>query len=901
MPTLRQQRYLCCHFCGQKSPYKWDGTLTQFHCTKCDAENYLDKNGEITDPPPSIFTSAFSPNNQSSSLEPPIRYASEPRRSTSPLPGSPSSPLSSSANIFCETCLKNQHMYLSALAQWYSSSDSDPGSDSESPHQIPSSPSQSQVGVGENLLSPTSRHNPRSFYRFKKSLESRYPQVCPSCLPKVDHALSQAGYRAKADHLRRMMDRSRLSRSSTKSRSALDYFDLLGRSFWILGLLLQLLWHLTLISSIIGEPVGLLSERDEPPEALLPLKKISENLPRPDTFSYYSVIASLAASWWNPQFPATFRGFTRHLNGLRNWYGFQVVIVVSRLVFMQVAFLKKAGGINGLTRLLTLHTGMALCMIYIYSVARRAVTKDHTPLFGNTSSSVPTPTKDLAPSPRKSHSQPAGTQSLSQALDDILQSPPSTLLSSPLQQTRFPNTLSPDSSPSVRRRPNPAATARFGSAPPDRASTKFSGGILSSFKFNDGLQRASSQDITAATYGDEMEWTPTASPHRAFNPSAQTSERDSQKFNASPTGPDKGPFWYRVPPQPVDPMSRARNPPKPLIKVPGSDLNQKVQKIFFRGSGKPSNQPHGTSIFGRKDTGGGQSSDGSGLRIAQPTFFAKTSENDPRNDLSGLFGQNFSLGADENGHYRNDDDDDELTEEEDEGTARRRRRPVSKKQNQGFTDPHRFAFIEVVILVSCLAAWVHTIWSPQWGGAAGAGGSRPSFIFDFDSAVASPPGGTSWLSPDSEYSSWGPVDDGDMRPGEGGEKQLPPPVQEALFIFGRTLSTLLTASIMGICFVLAGRITLGYVLQILACRGKSSQPGGFKHAKSRHHHTSSRKGGGAPVAAYAAVTLGATEMIVAGYCAFQIWTTTDVQSACANEGVYVLGAMVGHRIIYAYV
>ena len=200
----------------------------------------------------------------------------------------------------------------------------------------------------------------RKFYKFKKGIEKRYPQVCDQCRPKVEAALNQAGYKAKADHLRRMMDRSRVQR--TRQRTWLDNVNTVGRLLWTFGLAFQVLWHLAVITRAVEEPVGLLDGKEEPPEFLLPLASVAHLLPNPETLRCYSVSASMASLWWNPQFVSTFRGFTRHLKGLGTWYAYQAIIIGARLVFLQLADIE---GIGNFSRLVSLHAGVIFLTLYV--------------------------------------------------------------------------------------------------------------------------------------------------------------------------------------------------------------------------------------------------------------------------------------------------------------------------------------------------------------------------------------------------------------------------------------------------------------------------------------------------------------------------------------------------------
>lgn len=144
--------------------------------------------------------------------------------------------------------------------------------------------------------------------------------------------VDRAGYTARTDHLRRMMDKTRQRRATPKQWSALDTADWLGKSLWQGGLALQLLWHLVVISDNISVTTpGPMRDPDEVPTLLASiLGPVSRFLPGGEVLIHWSVIASMLSVWWNPRFVQVFRGFSRHVIGLSQWYIFQALVVTVR-------------------------------------------------------------------------------------------------------------------------------------------------------------------------------------------------------------------------------------------------------------------------------------------------------------------------------------------------------------------------------------------------------------------------------------------------------------------------------------------------------------------------------------------------------------------------------------------
>ncbi len=132
---------------------------------------------------------------------------------------------------------------------------------------------------------------------------------------------------------------------------------------------------------------------------------------------------------------------------------------------------------------------------------------------------------------------------------------------------------------------------------------------------------------------DEMDWTPTHSQHRAFNTYGQ---RQSQGFNEAPVEP-KGPFWYRVPAAPTTPAQRLYNPPnQPRLQTSPIAKENPFAKTGRAGSSS------GSRLRNR-----GEEEEPPLVKFAPPKFFAQPQQNDPRNSLSDLFGQSFSLSQEE--------------------------------------------------------------------------------------------------------------------------------------------------------------------------------------------------------------------------------------------------------------
>lgn len=254
------------------------------------------QNGDITDPP--VATEAEST---------PRQFAVS--RHVSPPPSSPPA----SEVIFCDTCLKNQHLLNASLAQYLPDPDD-----------------------------PDYAEREKDFHRFRRNQERLYPQICEQCEPKVRQRLERAQYTAKADLLRRMLDRSASARSRVTTRGWPERFDFVGRWLWIAGFVFQLGWHAVVVHGLLLQ--YLISAEADDTLFTFRLLRLCEplvgNLPSDERLLGWSSLVTILGVWWNPRFPQVYRGFTRHLNGVWKWYFFQAIAVALRVFLQKMDVLK---------------------------------------------------------------------------------------------------------------------------------------------------------------------------------------------------------------------------------------------------------------------------------------------------------------------------------------------------------------------------------------------------------------------------------------------------------------------------------------------------------------------------------------------------------------------------------
>ncbi|KAI1294404.1 hypothetical protein F5Y03DRAFT_317360 [Xylaria venustula] len=349
MGTLRSRRFLRCFYCGQRSSIRFDGQ-TSFDCANCDATNWLDQHGEITDPP--VATDSLNRGN--------VQYAfpRSPVPSLSPQPPSPSNAAPAGGaieSIFCADCLRNQHMLNCSLAQF----------------EWPEEPTAADY-----------RERERKYWSLKKELEKRYPQVCGKCLPKANAKLLQASYTAQTDHLRRMMDRTRSKRTEAKRRGPLDLVNFLGRTAWQAGYVLQGTWHLIVVILLLTESYASTPAKGGwIPAALAALHRLCATIvPSPDWTMQWAINLGLCAFPWNPRFKQSIRGFTAHILGFRQWYTYQLLALLQRFIALSIAQYSRSQGLPT-TAQLGAQLIIPLLMIQLYLAAQRSIRTDTSPLF----------------------------------------------------------------------------------------------------------------------------------------------------------------------------------------------------------------------------------------------------------------------------------------------------------------------------------------------------------------------------------------------------------------------------------------------------------------------------------------------------------------------------------------
>ncbi|KAF7715514.1 Uncharacterized protein PECH_007004 [Penicillium ucsense] len=350
---------LTCFYCGRRAAQPFDGSIRKFRCRHCEADNYLDQNGDITDPPAEDI-------NRFSSDE----SISSPHVESTEFAGS---------NTFCSKCIRNQHLFRSSLAAYFPSSDD-----------------------------PTDAEYERGYAQFKKGLEERYPQVCESCGPRVLEEIRKKGYEAKSDHLRRMMDRSRASKTRRQARarswqSLLVYAGAFGYWTSIFG---QLTWDLTnvLTRRTVGEDSNLSSHTSASLSSCLVRTMQLGRMPERCSVDFaphagFALIVGLMSIWWNPKLRMRIEGRTGRFSGFAEYYQVQLITLVARCLFWEIL---KDPSASAMSKQLppALHSFMIIFTLLSVIVSRRVVKFNTQPLVDWSDNSWEQPLRSGGTSPR---------------------------------------------------------------------------------------------------------------------------------------------------------------------------------------------------------------------------------------------------------------------------------------------------------------------------------------------------------------------------------------------------------------------------------------------------------------------------------------------------------------------
>lgn len=383
---------------------------------------------------------------------------------------------------------------------------------------------------------------------YRDELEERYPQVCHLCLPRVQDQIRAAGYAAKADNLRRMIDRSREhSRTAHTSRQAWTLSLIaLAKCLYMASVVVGLLWHalgLMVVPEHDSSAGGDTNWRLCLQTALC-VRRVDQSCvmsPLAQTLLQASLLADLLTVWWNPKLASKTNSITGRMRGLKTlWF-----VRATLLLLRTAAFFYWTGAILEPANLTSFHNTnlfLLLAMTLSFTLTWKTVRIVYTPVAVPEETYLPsapnTPTKRPRSSYKPAHPQISTFDTMAQG---------------------FTSSFQVDSTSALP--PSPTLT---------EAST-----TSHYTDFTTPAHKSVYQD-------DSMDWTPTArrfapttpdilppqfgtrSPAPPASPSLQRRQEPVSLF----AKPDPNPFRHKVPAAPKAPAQATLDPWKPGVWAP---------------------------------------------------------------------------------------------------------------------------------------------------------------------------------------------------------------------------------------------------------------------------------------------------------------------------------------------
>ncbi|KAF2100585.1 hypothetical protein NA57DRAFT_54664 [Rhizodiscina lignyota] len=576
------RRNLACFYCNQRSSQKYSRGLKDWQCEKCGSTNFLDENGEITDPPAQVAETTS------------IQYAQSAPRHTSPELDPPSDP------IFCTECIKNQQLYTQAVANYYP------------PDLSPTDPEYAKYEA--------------AFPAYERNLQIRYPQVCAKCEPRVRARMQAAGYAAKTDHLRRMLERARGGNFQRHGVSGWrGLLVTLGGIAWWSSIILQLAWHLQ--GAMIDRDPWYMSLSRSGPLTLFgcvrglvwsPWVVERRCFAATSTYVHQALIVAALSMWWNPRLMEKISRANVRMTGLSEHLTLQLVVQLVRTaawwmlqdsaqsLVPQRAF----GGAHAfMVAFLILSTITSLRTVKIDDKPRVLFTNNIGPLIPEnesqkadsvfSSSGTAKPTRQSQSSPFARPSFPVGTldRTYRSAFNDPPTPPPDDLISeadtttSAADSDTF-NTM--DWSPTVTQTTFQPRNAAFNSRTP----------------------QANQQQL--APYADSGA---SGTPSALGGPSSRTSA-----------------FYGTLPPAPKAPAAKLRNPWKPGFQRASAE---KKENFFAQMKGKKGDGEDNPLLNADPYSASSAQKSKGYLELAEPKWQLK--EEPAVTGLEGMFNSVFSI------------------------------------------------------------------------------------------------------------------------------------------------------------------------------------------------------------------------------------------------------------------
>jgi hypothetical protein len=444
-----------------------------------------------------------------------------------------------------------------------------------------------QQNLAEYLPEPSDPDYPnflKNFENYKKDLEVRYPQVCATCAPRVNERLKATTYAAKADHLRRGLEKRKPSSLAPdwQKWGWRRFVVFVGGILWWASVLGQVTWHILGVLPPTKEQLRLRNtswygQWTCAANAMLSQEKQMSCLEATKATAWRALWIGVMSFWWNNRLSQKLSSRERRLGGLGSYL---IVQLISLSVRATALFALEhqdwiptgvpANGIHGaMLVFLVFGTLISLATVKLSAPRRPNLTNHH-----------PVQVDPAAVRPAYQPPTPVASQTMS-----FSTSFPISALSRPTQ----PTALTPSST---------------------------------------------QQSYVEEDIANEMDWTPTGpSQYTQFSPEHVREYR-------RPDGPN--PFRGTLPPAPKPPAHKVHNP-KPFIPASQDRKNNFMKEIrgeIRAATGTPSDdEDEGWGFGGRKKSN-------AGIVLAPSNMRDYQAESAEATGLENLFNSAFTIKED---------------------------------------------------------------------------------------------------------------------------------------------------------------------------------------------------------------------------------------------------------------
>lgn len=169
---------------------------------------------------------------------------------------------------------------------------------------------------------------------YRRKLEARYPQVCNQCEPRVQERIRASGYVAKADHLRRMMERSRGGGRDLGGWNWTSLITSLGAIGWYTSIVGQLLWDIQGV--VMANRENMVGQDDSSSilsclQSFWTIVHVTSNCSkRHNSAAGLALGLGLLFIWWNPRLKEKSRKGGGRIVGKAEYYYLQMMLILLR-------------------------------------------------------------------------------------------------------------------------------------------------------------------------------------------------------------------------------------------------------------------------------------------------------------------------------------------------------------------------------------------------------------------------------------------------------------------------------------------------------------------------------------------------------------------------------------------